>query len=92
MAFIGTAQLAGKLGKRFGLVAVLKTSLKGYSGIMSLLLVFYLCGIDWLELLIVMLFIGYGFLGLIVPISTVLALEGQGAIKKKMKCPPGVDF
>ena len=80
VSFIGSAQLAAKLGKRFGLVEVLKTALKGYGGIMSLLLVFYIFGIDRVELLIVMLFIGYGFLGLIVPISTVLALEGQGTV------------
>jgi DHA1 family bicyclomycin/chloramphenicol resistance-like MFS transporter len=80
VAFIGAAQLAGRLGKRFGLVAVLKAALQGYSGIMSLLLVFYICGLDRAELLIIMLFIGYGFLGLIVPISTVLALEGQGPV------------
>jgi len=80
VSFIGSAQLAGKLGKRFGLVEVLKTALKGYGGIMSLLLVFYIFGIDRVELLIVMFFIGYGFLGLIVPISTVLALEGQGTV------------
>jgi len=80
VSFIGTAQLAGRLEKCFGLVEVLKTALKGYSGIMSLLLVFYIFGIDRVELLIVMLFIGYGFLGLIVPISTVLALEGQGTV------------
>ncbi len=80
VAFIGAAQLANKLGKRFGLVDVLKTALKGYSGIMSLLLFFYLFGIDRIELLIAMLFIGYGFLGLIVPISTVLALEDQGTV------------
>ena len=47
---------------------------------MSLLLVFYLFGIDRIELLIAMLFIGYGFLGLILPISTVLALEDQGTV------------
>ncbi|MBU0483799.1 MAG: multidrug effflux MFS transporter [Proteobacteria bacterium] len=80
VAFIGSAQLADKLGKHFGLVTVLKTSLKGYSGVMSLLLVFYLFGLDRVELLIVMLFFGYGFLGLVVPISTVLALDGQGAV------------
>ena len=80
VAFIGAAQLADKLGKRFGLIEVLKTALKGYCGIMSLLLVFYLFGIDRIELLISMLFVGYGFLGLVVPISTVLALEGQGTV------------
>lgn len=80
VAFIGAAQLADKLGKRFGLIPVLKIALKGYSGTMSLLLLCYLLGIDRVELLIAMLFVGYGFLGLIVPISTVLALEDQGAV------------
>jgi DHA1 family bicyclomycin/chloramphenicol resistance-like MFS transporter len=78
VAFIGAAQLAGRLGKRYGLVKVLKTALKGYAFTISLLLAFTISGIDRLDLLIIMLFIGYGFLGLIVPISTVLALEDQG--------------
>lgn len=80
VAFIGAAQLAGKLGKHFGLVEVLKTALKGYCGIMSLLLVLYLFGLDRVEVLIVMLFIGYGLLGLIVPTCTVLALDGHGTV------------
>jgi DHA1 family bicyclomycin/chloramphenicol resistance-like MFS transporter len=78
VAFIGAAQIAGRLGKRYGLIKVMKTALKGYAGMMSLLLAFNMLGIDRLDLLIPMLFIGYGFLGLIVPISTVLALENQG--------------
>ncbi len=80
VAFIGAAQLAGRLGKRYGLVKVLKTALQGYASTMSLLLAFNLAGIDRIGLLILMLFIGYGFLGLIIPISTVLALEDQGEL------------
>lgn len=80
VAFIGAAQFAGKFGKRFGLVEVLKNALKGYGGIMSLLLVFYLFGLDRVEVLIGMLFIGYGLLGLIMPTCTVLALDGHGAV------------
>ncbi|NTV15657.1 MAG: multidrug effflux MFS transporter [Desulfobulbaceae bacterium] len=80
VAFIGAAQFAGKFGKRFGLVEVLKTALKGYGGIMSLLLVFYLFGLDRVEVLTGMLFIGYGLLGLIMPTCTVLALDGHGAV------------
>jgi len=78
VAFIGAAQIAEKLGRRYGLVKTLMTSLYGFAVMMLLLLIFNLIGFDRIQLLIANLFIGFGFLGLIVPISTVLALEDQG--------------
>jgi DHA1 family bicyclomycin/chloramphenicol resistance-like MFS transporter len=40
----------------------------------------FLLGIDRLEVLAVLLFIGYGFLGLVIPTTAVLALENHGKI------------
>jgi MFS transporter, DHA1 family, multidrug resistance protein len=44
------------------------------------LLVFNLLGFDQLPLMLGMLFVGYGFLGLVVPTTAVLALDEHGAI------------
>lgn len=79
-SFIGISQLTGRLGKRFGLVTVVKMAVNGYAAVMALLLTLNALGIDRLDLLIILLFLGYGFLGLITPVTAVLALEEQGAI------------
>ena len=52
----------------------------GYAGTMSLLLALFLLGADGLPVLLVLLFVGYGFLGLIIPTSAILALEEHGPI------------
>jgi DHA1 family bicyclomycin/chloramphenicol resistance-like MFS transporter len=39
-----------------------------------------MAGVDRLDVLAVFLFIGYGFLGLVIPTSSVLALEEHGSI------------
>jgi DHA1 family bicyclomycin/chloramphenicol resistance-like MFS transporter len=79
-AFIGVSQFTGRLSARFGLVPVVKVAVVGYALVMSLLLAINLIGIDRLDVMLVMLFIGYGFLGLVVPTTSVLALEEHGAI------------
>src|SRR5690606_8533339 len=79
ISFIGAAQLTGRLGARFGLATVVKRAALGYAGAMTLLLACYLAGVDRLEVLIVLLFVGYGFLGLVIPGTSVLALDRHGA-------------
>lgn len=79
-AFIGVSQFTGRLSARFGLVPVVKVAVVGYALVMSLLLAINLIGIDRLDVMLVMLFVGYGFLGLVVPTTSVLALEEHGAI------------
>lgn len=79
-SFIGMSQLTGRLGRRFGLVPMVRVAATGNAAVMSLLLVFHLLGIDRLELLLALLFVGYGFLGLVMPTTAVLALEEHGPI------------
>ena len=55
-------------------------AVNGCAAVMTLFFSLNILGIDSLELLITLLFIGYGFLGLITPVTAVLALEEQGAI------------
>ncbi len=79
-SFIGMSQLTGRLAGRFGLVPMVKVAVAGYAAVMVLLLVLNLSGIDRLDVLIGLLFVGYGFLGLVMPTTAVLALEEHGAI------------
>jgi DHA1 family bicyclomycin/chloramphenicol resistance-like MFS transporter len=79
-AFIGVSQFTGRLTARFGLVPVVKKAVIGFASVMTLLLIVNLFGVARLDVMVVLLFIGYGFLGLIVPTTSVLALEEHGAI------------
>ncbi|HEX7815246.1 multidrug effflux MFS transporter [Dyella sp.] len=80
VAFIGAAQFAGKLGARHGLAKVVRTAVFGYAGAMVSLLVLNIMGVTQLPVLMTVLFIGYGFLGLVIPSSAVLALDDHGKI------------
>ncbi len=79
-SFIGVSQFTGKFGKRFGMVNVVKVAVVGYASVMALLLVLNLSGIDRLDVMLAMLFVGFGFLGLVIPTTSVLALEEHGAL------------
>ncbi len=79
-AFIGVSQCTGLLSQRFGLVKVVNIAVAGFTLVMLALLVLNLAGIDRLDVLIGLLFIGFGFLGLVIPSTSVLALEAHGNI------------
>ena len=79
-SFIGVSQFTGKLSARFGLVRLVKFAVVGYASTMALVLLCNLAGVDRLDLMLGMLFVGYGFLGLVVPTTAVLALDAHGAI------------
>ncbi|MBC7682113.1 MAG: multidrug effflux MFS transporter [Ferruginibacter sp.] len=79
-AFIGVSQFTGKLSQRFGLVKVVKIAVTGFAAVMAVLLLVNLGGVDRLDVLIALLFVGFGFLGLVVPTTAVLALEEHGEI------------
>ena len=80
VAFIGAAQFTGTLGKRYGLPRLVRTAVVGYAVVMVALLLLNMAGIDNLGVLMALLFVGYGFLGLVMPSSAVLALEEHGKI------------
>lgn len=79
-SFIGVSQFTGRLSARFGLVPVVKVAVAAYALVMAGLLAVNLMGIERLDVMLVMLFIGFGFLGLVIPTTTVLALEEHGTI------------
>jgi DHA1 family bicyclomycin/chloramphenicol resistance-like MFS transporter len=80
ISFFATAQLNGWLTTRFGTRRVINVAVWGYCLCSVVLLVTQLAGIDRLDVLIALLFVTFGFLGLVIPTSAVLALEEHGAI------------
>jgi DHA1 family bicyclomycin/chloramphenicol resistance-like MFS transporter len=80
VSFFTMAQLTGMLTERYGLERVVRVAVAGYMVFMGLLFVLTLFGVDRIEVLMGLLFIGYGFLGLVMPTTSVLALDDHGPI------------
>jgi DHA1 family bicyclomycin/chloramphenicol resistance-like MFS transporter len=80
VAFIGSAQGTGWLGRRFGLPRLVRWAATAAAMVTVALLGYYLLGGDRLVVLVVMYFVASACMGLVVPTSSVLALEAHGAI------------
>jgi DHA1 family bicyclomycin/chloramphenicol resistance-like MFS transporter len=80
IGFIGSAQFAGWLAKRFGLPRVVTTAVTVYAAVMVALFVVTLLGMDSLPVLMAFLFFGFAGLGLVIPSTMVLALDEHGPI------------
>lgn len=80
IAFIGAAQFTGRLGGRFGLKRLVRVAVTGYAANMLLLAVLFSVGVQQLPVMMGLLFVGYGFLGLVIPTTAVLTLEKHGRI------------
>lgn len=79
-SFIGVSQFAGRLAARHGLPRVVSFAVTGFALAMSGLLAFNLAGIERLDVMVAMLMLGFGFLGLVVPATSVMALDDHGEI------------
>lgn len=79
-SFFGFSQLTGMLTQRFGLPKVVRVAASGFALSMLSLAALFAGGFDNLFALMAPLFVGYGFLGLVIPTTAVLALEHHGAI------------
>jgi DHA1 family bicyclomycin/chloramphenicol resistance-like MFS transporter len=79
-SFFGFSQLTGTLTQRFGLPQMVRVAASGFALTMITLALLFAAGVDSLFALMALLFIGYGFLGLVIPSTAVLALEHHGAI------------
>ncbi len=79
-SFFIMAQFNGWLAARFGLRAVVRAGVTCYAGAMLTLLVLFAVGVDRLDVLAGLLFVGYGCLGVVVPNAAVLSLEAHGTI------------
>ncbi len=79
-SFIGVSQLTGRLGMRFGLGRIVRWAVSAYAAVMVLALVLQLAGVGQLAVLLGLLFVAYGFLGLVIPATMVLAMDAHGSI------------
>ena len=79
-AFIAVSQFTGVLSERFGMVRLVKMAVAACAVVMLAMFAFFAAGGDSLWVLIVLYFIASGFMGLVIPTTSVLALEQHGAI------------
>lgn len=80
VSFFAVSQLTGWLGERFGLIRVMRAAVSGFALAMAIMAIVMSLGFDALAVMATLLFIGYGFLGLVIPTAAVLALEEHGTI------------
>ena len=80
VAFFAMSQLTGTLTERFGLRRVVRAAVVSYATVMVALLATMAVGIQSLWVLASFLFVGYGFLGLVIPTTSVLAMDDHGSI------------
>ncbi|HEU4988077.1 MAG TPA: multidrug effflux MFS transporter [Rhizobiaceae bacterium] len=80
VAFFAMSQLTGTLTERFGLRRVVRAAVVSYATVMVALLATMAAGIQSLWVLASFLFVGYGFLGLVIPTTSVLAMDDHGSI------------
>jgi DHA1 family bicyclomycin/chloramphenicol resistance-like MFS transporter len=78
-SFFAMSQLTARLSARFGLAPLIRWSVVGVAAVMVLLAATTLWG-SHLGLMMSLLFIGFGFLGLLLPAAGVLSLEDHGAV------------
>lgn len=79
-AFFAAAQFTARLGRRFGLVPTVKVAVTGAGAVMAAMLAYYLAGGDRLGVLLGLYFVASALMGLVIPTTSVLALEEHGAI------------
>ena len=78
-SFFAMSQLTARLSARFGLAPLIRWSVVAVVAIMALLAATTLW-VDSLPVMMTLLFIGFGFLGLLLPAAGVLSLEDHGAV------------
>lgn len=79
-SFFICSQFNGRLGARFGLRRIVRPTVWGFAAAMVSSLVVTAAGIHSLAVLMAILFIGFGFLGFVMPVTSVLALTRHGEV------------
>ncbi|WP_292896379.1 multidrug effflux MFS transporter [Nitratireductor sp.] len=80
VAFFTMSQLTGRLTERYGLRRVVRLAVVSYATMIVAMLVVMASGLQSLWVLASFLFVGYGFLGLVIPTTSVLAMDDHGTI------------
>lgn len=78
ISFFAVSQSTGFMVKRFGLQRVVRWAVTGFALSMALLAGIFIAGIDSMWVLSGLMFIAFGFLGLVLPTTGVLAMEEHG--------------
>lgn len=79
-SFFGVSQLTARMTAKYGLPRVIRVAVRGFAATMVVGAAVFVAGIDSLPVMMVSLFVGYGFLGLVLPTTAVLSLEDHGEI------------
>lgn len=78
-SFFAMSQLTARLSARFGLAPLIRWSVMAVAAVLTSLAITTVW-VDSLPLMMALLFIGFGFLGLLLPAAGVLSLEDHGAV------------
>jgi MFS transporter, DHA1 family, multidrug resistance protein len=79
-ALFGFGQLTARMTAKYGLTRVIRMTVSGFAIAMSIVAVLFMTGADSLALMMIFLFVGYGFLGPVLTTTAVLSLEDHSAI------------
>lgn len=79
-SFFGFSQFTSVIARRIGLQWLVRIAATGFALAMGSLGLIAASGYESLVLMMSMLFVGYGFLGLLLPTTGVMALDRHGAI------------
>ncbi|MEW9836683.1 multidrug effflux MFS transporter [Mesorhizobium marinum] len=80
VSFFAVSQISGWLTERYGLSRVVRFAVVGFAAAMLAGWAVMAAGFASLAVMCVTLFVGYGFLGLVIPTTSVLAMEEHGEI------------
>ncbi|MCB5411414.1 multidrug effflux MFS transporter [Pseudogemmobacter faecipullorum] len=80
IGFFAASQFAGRLTARYGMERVISLAVTGFTATLVLLALLILAGAQSLWLLQAGLGLGFGFLGLVMPTATVMALDPHPTI------------
>jgi DHA1 family bicyclomycin/chloramphenicol resistance-like MFS transporter len=80
VSFFGVSQMSGWLTGKYGLKRTIRFAVYGFASVMIAMWAIMATGFESLAAMTVALFIGYGLLGLVIPTTSVLAMEEHGEI------------
>lgn len=80
VSFFAVSQASGWLSEKYGLRRVVRIAVFGYAAAILGMWLVMASGQQSVWFMAVMLFVGYGFLGLVIPTTSVLAMEEYGEI------------
>ncbi|WP_274628381.1 multidrug effflux MFS transporter [Arvimicrobium flavum] len=78
VSFFTVSQFSGWATAKYGLGRVVRFAVFGYAAVMIAMFAATVSGVESLYFIAAMLFVGYGFLGLVIPTTSVLAMEEHG--------------